>query len=112
MEKLLNLDPDDPSTYEQVDEPEPPEEALSPDQDPEQDFQMLPDEEMVEDMDFTFELEGDDSGDGIGGSERASASERRQLEPPAPYGPVRKRVSPKRTPRPRTYSSHDEEMPD
>ena len=92
LEKLLNLDPDDPSTYEQVDEPEPPEEAPSPDQDPEQDFQVLSDEEMVEDMDFTLELEGADPVDGIDGSDRASASERRQLEHPAPYGPVRKRV--------------------
>ena len=52
LEKLLNLDPDDPSTYEPVEEPESSEAVLHPDGDPGQDHQAPSDEEMVEDMDF------------------------------------------------------------
>ncbi|CAE7827512.1 GIP, partial [Symbiodinium sp. CCMP2456] len=105
LEKLLNLDPDDPETYHSSDEYEPSEAPDPHGQDPGQEFPVLPDEEMAEDMEFSLELEGGDSNDTSGILDRATGSERRQLEQPNPSGPVRKRVRQK-APQSKEHSVH------
>ncbi|CAE7252997.1 RE1 [Symbiodinium sp. CCMP2592] len=59
LEKLLNLDPDDPDTYAPSEDYEPSEMNVEHDgADPGQELRPVTDEEMVEDMDFALELEG------------------------------------------------------
>ncbi|CAE7529744.1 GIP [Symbiodinium sp. CCMP2592] len=84
LEKLLNLDPNDPDTYAPSEDYEPSEPAGEPDGvDPGQELLPVPDEDMVEDMDFSVELEGEPFPELLG--------EENQTAPSVP-GPVRRRV--------------------
>ena len=85
LEKLLQLDPDDPDTYQ--DNPEEPEDL---DHDPAQEDMQIEDE-----MEFSFDFPGeefDDPGEDIPEQQGAGSrgKERRGLGPPMP-GPVTKR---------------------
>ncbi|CAE7698950.1 RE1 [Symbiodinium sp. CCMP2592] len=98
LEKLLNLDPDDPDTYAPSEDYEPSEMNVEHDgADPGQELRPVTDEEMVEDMDFALELEGGELFPELFGDEG-------QTEPSMP-GPVRRRVRNK-APEPYVHTAH------
>ena len=102
LEKLLNLDPDDPETFDDTEEYAPSEVQDQRDGDPGQELGVQDDEEMAEDMDFAIELEG--TWLKLMPFLSVLQLARGESERPHPYGPVQKRVRQK-APQPREHSA-------